>query len=900
MAKKTFLFLLLFSISLLGRAGWAEWQKTIFHVHTKFSDGLLSPQKLEYQIQLRHPDVKNIVFTDHDRTLFESPPQSFAGSKYLELRKLCVNTENPALFAGCELTIQYLSEGRRYESHCLIPYLNDELFRILAEYNGWTNDKDAQWGQGRYWADDSYFAQYPKAILSQAYQDGIPIVLAHPFELNELELTLQKAKVASQLPLASIVQVVLEREGSKKPVDEKNKSLLKKAKEAAIKPIKDLYDWSSTMGLLAVDLPRENIIYKYVSPSIEIVEQSIPKGSLVYIDLFNAYGHEKSLNREFQLAKTLEKRGYKVAFMTSADWHGITNKVINEWLPISYDKVVKTQDVVEDILLSTLTAWPDQLGHLNFFYPYFRNGYQNGTSTTAVEDYWFSEVSPLPSKETYSGIPVLKISLNKEATKDDELKIAFVQDFELAKPLVTFSLKKGDRVINYDLSKVFTDDGKEHSVCPILLKKTMTAGFVPIAASSPIRFKNVEKANLYFAVVLDDSLSMDAIDYASGLSKIERSRRGVDEMLAIAPEDVSMSLVMYRAQAVTISLPKPVKKINRSEYWQRSSAEDGTAIGLGIKAGLQSLPAGGRRAIILLTDGQNNRPGLEEAIAQAAAERVPIFCIGYRAEGDEPDFATLFKISQETGGFIYYADTESVGQIFQRILATITKESMLLSLQDRLSRKGNRYAFRVSADIKSLRATIAPTEDTLISAELISPLNQRYAFSGSPLQVAIPEPAAGVWKIEASASREAVAMISAIGRGSFSANFVNLPPLIPAETDINLYVAVSGNNLPSKVDVQIKQPETNLAEALLGINKLNLSLRPLTKRGDYQVYSGKFSVEKKGPYFLTAKIDADGKSQTLSTSFYVGEIAIKKHELFLNDLLVVIFADLIKEIFSKE
>lgn|GEM_PF-2994222 len=900
MKRKIFLKLLFFAFFFFWvTASWAEWQKTIFHLHTKFSDGLLSPQKLEYQIQQRHPDVKNIVFTDHDRTLFEKPPQSFAGSKYLELRSLCLNTENPALFAGCELTIQYTSEGRRYESHCLIPYLTENLFRILKDYNGWTNDRDIQWGKGRFWVDDSYLAGYPKAILSQAYQEGIPVVLAHPFEVNELEMVIQKTKVASEIPLEAAIQVVLEREASKKPAEEEKKNLLKKAKEAALKPIKDLYDWSSSMGLLAVDLPRENIIYKYVSPSIEIIEQSIPKGSLIYIDLFNTCGHQKSLEREFQLAKTLEKRGYKVAFMTSADWHGVTNKVINEWLPISYDKVVKTQDVVEDILLSTLTAWPDQLGHLNFFYPYFKLGYQNGTSTTAVEDYWFSEISPLPSKEIYSGVPLVKVSLNKEVAKDEELKIAFIQDFELTKPLATLSLQKGDRVINYDLGRVFVDDGKEHNLCLVLLRKATAERFVPIAVSSPIRFKSLEKANLYFAVVLDDSLSMNNIDYASGLSKIERSRRGVDEMLAIAPEDVSMSLVLYRAQAVIVSLPKLVKKINRSQYWQRINVEDGTAIGLGIKAGLQTLPPGQKRAIILLTDGQNNRPGLEEAILQAKAERVPIFCIGYRAEGDEPDFNTLLKISQETGGFVYYADTESVGQIFQRIMATIAKESMLLALQDRLSRKKTQYAFQVSPDIKNLRVTIAPTENIPIDAEIISPLNQRYALSGSPLQLAIPQPATGIWKIEASATGEVVAMISAVGRGSFSANFVNLPSLIPSATELNLYIAVSGNNLPTKIDAQIKTPATNLTDALLGINKINFSLRPLTRRGEYQVYSGRFFVEKRGPHFLTAKIEADGKSQILSTSFYVGGPAIKKHELFLNDLLIRIFAELLREIFAK-
>lgn len=178
-----------------------------------------------------------------------------------------------------------------------------------------------------------------------------------------------------------------------------------------------------------------------------------------------------------------------------------------------------------------------------------------------------------------------------------------------------------------------------------------------------------------FAVVLDGSSSMRALDGGAKEDRWDAAKRLLRRFIAGRPDD-RFSLILFSAHPVTLSPltadhPRLWSILDRLDI---ESRDDGTAIGSALMTAvrrLQDSPARSR-VILLLTDGAQNRGHVQPMEAAEEARRngirVHTVAIGgsedslYPLEGGgyanlhvETDPETLKRIAQATGGEAFSA-----------------------------------------------------------------------------------------------------------------------------------------------------------------------------------------------------------------------------------------------------
>jgi len=142
--------------------------------------------------------------------------------------------------------------------------------------------------------------------------------------------------------------------------------------------------------------------------------------------------------------------------------------------------------------------------------------------------------------------------------------------------------------------------------------------------------------------------------------------------------------------------------------------DGGTALYDSVIAGVDALKGiGGRRALLLLTDGQDcrgsltcpdsygSRNSLEQAIAYATQSGQPLYVVGLGDRGsdgrDGIDEAVLQRIAQETGGEYFYAPSaDQLAQLYRQLSAGIQQEYALTYRSPRPFYDGTRRDIRVS------------------------------------------------------------------------------------------------------------------------------------------------------------------------------------------------------------
>lgn len=175
-----------------------------------------------------------------------------------------------------------------------------------------------------------------------------------------------------------------------------------------------------------------------------------------------------------------------------------------------------------------------------------------------------------------------------------------------------------------------------------------------------------------------------ALDVSSSMSqrtpdsetRLKAAQLVVDEFVESLEGD-RVGLVIFQSRAITLSpLTLDRQALRRAVGNARSGLlEDGTAIGLGLAESLNLLrdsPAGSR-VVVLLTDGQNNRGGVQPLAAAELARvlGVRVYTIGFLGgpgEANLLDVATLEHIAQSTGAQYYdAATTEELGEAYREI-----------------------------------------------------------------------------------------------------------------------------------------------------------------------------------------------------------------------------------------
>jgi VWFA-related protein len=208
-------------------------------------------------------------------------------------------------------------------------------------------------------------------------------------------------------------------------------------------------------------------------------------------------------------------------------------------------------------------------------------------------------------------------------------------------------------------------------------------------------------------LVIDRSDSMDENDKIEGAqdaarSFVEQMRPGDQTELITFNQTASV------AERFTSSQDDLLRAIDHID------AEGGTALYDSMVAGVDALKqASGRRALLLLTDGQDcressicpdeygSRRGLEQAIAYAEQQGQPVYVIGLgdRAgdERDGIDEGVLRKIADGTSGEYFYAPSgDQLAGLYRKLSAGLQQEYTLTYRSPRPFYDGTRRDIRVS------------------------------------------------------------------------------------------------------------------------------------------------------------------------------------------------------------
>ncbi len=368
------------------------------HNHTSYSDGFRTVASQAKQARETQPNVKAILFTDHD--------DKIAGKGWKELKRDCArfSSNGLRLLPSIEHTIHWLDEDKESlaESHI---YFIGETEAMVKRTEAVMPYKS--------------FLTFPRKdyfgfLCKEAYGSGRPIVFAHP-------------------------------------------------------------------DLLDPDPPKN--IHRWQMPPSWLAEESIPRGSLIYLELFNTT-YEDSVWNAINTSVLIEDSGYKVAYVSGADYHGI---------PV--DRPVSIADSVDGYARKQgwISPYPNPLSNLTMFLPTLMEGYQKGATISWSGNVWIEAVSPTPNIGVYRDLDEIRVRINQSSIVNmrQAYMVYAVTDFS-TDPITRFQFRNTkEAYISIATLKQLRGwrDGSVHSVVVVLAKLSGGKNPLPLCVVSPIRFR---------------------------------------------------------------------------------------------------------------------------------------------------------------------------------------------------------------------------------------------------------------------------------------------------------------------------------------------------------------------------------------------------------------------------
>jgi VWFA-related protein len=209
------------------------------------------------------------------------------------------------------------------------------------------------------------------------------------------------------------------------------------------------------------------------------------------------------------------------------------------------------------------------------------------------------------------------------------------------------------------------------------------------------------------ALVIDRSGSMAEADKIDGAQ--EAAQAFVDQMRSAD----RTTLIAFDEQAETLA-PFTADQRDLERAIRRLRPAGGTALYDSLIDGVDALAnAGGRRALLLLTDGRDcqdseicpssygSQHTLDEAIAYANAHAQPVYVVGLGQRGADEregiDEAALQRIAKETGGEYFYAPSAGeLATLYRTLSSGIQQEYSLTYTSPRPFYDGTRRDIQVS------------------------------------------------------------------------------------------------------------------------------------------------------------------------------------------------------------
>ena len=184
-------------------------------------------------------------------------------------------------------------------------------------------------------------------------------------------------------------------------------------------------------------------------------------------------------------------------------------------------------------------------------------------------------------------------------------------------------------------------------------------------------------------LIIDSSGSMDTNDPK------DLRKAAANQFIDLAEADVQIGIVDFDSHAVTLASLAFADAAGKSKLKDAVAVIDasgGTNIAAGLQQGFAVLSDSttftARKAAVLLTDGEDNdRKALNAYVGNYVAEGWSVYTIGLDA-GGSVDRALLGAIAAETPEGEYYSVTlDNIQSVYNKILAKITRKSVLTNLR---------------------------------------------------------------------------------------------------------------------------------------------------------------------------------------------------------------------------
>jgi Ca-activated chloride channel homolog len=209
----------------------------------------------------------------------------------------------------------------------------------------------------------------------------------------------------------------------------------------------------------------------------------------------------------------------------------------------------------------------------------------------------------------------------------------------------------------------------------------LTVALLLLALAAPAAHAQGDRSIL---LVLDSSKSMNE-DAGNGSTRLDAAKSAVDELVKALPQDAQVGLRVYGARVAESSraagcrdsqLVVPVGPLDRDALRARVQALDGrgrTPIGRSLKAAAQDLPAGGRRTLILVSDGGDNcaPPDPCKAAADVSKQGVKLNISVVGLQVNDRVRRQLRCIAEAGGGT--YVDARDPNALRDELLAAIAR-----------------------------------------------------------------------------------------------------------------------------------------------------------------------------------------------------------------------------------
>jgi VWFA-related protein len=209
------------------------------------------------------------------------------------------------------------------------------------------------------------------------------------------------------------------------------------------------------------------------------------------------------------------------------------------------------------------------------------------------------------------------------------------------------------------------------------------------------------------ALVLDHSGSMKPpADDADTTPKIEALHLAATKFVRSISSAGRVSVIPFSSG---VGLPRPFTGDKRAltGYVGKLEPAGETALFDAVYTAVGTLDAsgaGGKRAVVAMTDGVDNssRRRVEEVIERAKEARIPLHLLGFGREG-ELDRATMERMAKETGGQYYHArNKDALVGIFENLSIQLHDEGIDEATLTQLARQtgGQYYPAKNVADLK--------------------------------------------------------------------------------------------------------------------------------------------------------------------------------------------------------